>query len=323
MDGKLAGPAPVGGRGVHPTDRIRNMTHEHISEAQASEVWRRAAELQAEAERLGEARALAAPAPAPEGALPLADVAAAAVEAGISPEFVRQAIAEVAHRPPERRGPGAWLTDVLMGPGPRPIAATRAFTAAPADVLGAIQRVLPGQPYGFSLVESSGDPLAGGTLVLELTTDGMGNHPKLKVLSATGCRRVRVTLRPGAVGAGCQVDLVGELRAALTEPNTVGVTLVGFGAGGGGLLSALLGVKLAGLVGAMLVLPMGAGVALAGAATIAGHRSYYRWCLREAARELAAILAAVDAHLRTGGGFALPAAPSGGDAGAATAVILR
>jgi hypothetical protein len=302
------------------------MTNEHITEAQASEVWRRAAELQAEAERRREARALELPAPAAEGALPVTEVTAAAVEAGISPEFVRQAIAEVAHASTgEEGGPGAWLTDVLMGTGPRAMAATRAFAAGPAEALAAVQRVLPGHPYGFALVDSVGDPLAGGTLVLELTTDGMGSHPKLKMLSATGSRRVRLTIRPAAGGAGCEVDLVGELRASLPEPNTVGVTLVGFGAGGGGLMSALLAAKVVGLAGAVLLLPLGAGLALAGAATVAGHRAYYRWCLREGAKELAGILASIDAHIRTGGRFALPSSPgrdAGGADGGAVAVMI-
>jgi hypothetical protein len=295
--------------------------NEHISEAQASEVWRRAAELQAEAERRSEARALEAPRVAPEGALPVAEVTAAAVEAGISPEFVRQALAEVASESPdEPRGAGARLTDLLMGRASRSLAATRAVAASPAAVLAAIQRILPGQPYGFALVESLGDPLAGGTLILELTTDGMGSHPKLKMLAATGCRRVRVTLRPGA--AGCEVDLVGELRASLAEPTVLGGTLVGFGGGGGGLLAGFVGIKLMGLAGAAIFLPMAAGMAAAGTLAIAAHRSYYRWCLREGSKELAAILATVDAHLRTGGAFALPAgAAATRNDGAAVALI--
>jgi hypothetical protein len=67
----------------------------------------------------------------------------------------------------------------------------------------------------------------------------------------------------------------------------------------------------------MLALPAVGGALVVGGGIAAAHRAMYRHSLRSLQEELGRLLQGVDAHARTGGGFAPVARPPAGDAGAA------
>jgi hypothetical protein len=160
-----------------------------LSEAEALGVWRRAAQLQADALRRLEARRDllargAAPADAPngadapaDGAYRLADVAAAAGEAGISRQFVALALAELPRgaRVPAAAGGGVdgvseRQATAFLGTAERSLGVSFVVPAPPARALRALGVVLQQSPYELRLRETIGaHPLDGGVIVFELT----------------------------------------------------------------------------------------------------------------------------------------------------------
>jgi hypothetical protein len=294
-----------------------------ISEDQAAEVWRRAAELQAATD---EPPAGAFPPDASEhgGGFPVAEVESAAVRAGIGAEFVRRALAELP-REGREESVGVRAAELLLGRRPRRMDASRVMDAPPADVLSALQRVLPAHPYRLALADSEGDPLSGGTLVFELLPEPQGAGSRLRFASAAGARLLRLTLLPAPDGRSCEARIEAELRPTLGEQNTDATVTAGFAGLGGGLFAAFGAAKLLLMAGAVLLLPAAGGALAAGAAGLAGFRVHYRSVVRRAGGELEAMLAAVNAHLRTGGAFPLPAPPEGGSSAgdAATVIVTR
>ena len=161
------------------------MTDRNLSEEQARALWQRAAELQAESLVARDQMALSPPEAAeadaeamdPATGYPPAVVKRAAVEAGISAEFVDRALAELGPDL-EPEGTVDRLADRLLGEGPRWTSVSRVMDATPAEVYASMQRVLVRSPYHLDLADiRGGDPTQGGTLVFEVPTmSGIGGN---------------------------------------------------------------------------------------------------------------------------------------------------
>lgn len=152
-----------------------------LSNDEAMAVWRRAAELQAEAATRLEVRVRRSESPAtsvnadpsgtgtvPTDAYRLREVEAAAVEAGISQRFVALALDELRPRTPgtPRTEELSPLTERLarrvFGTNRRTLAVSRVFGAAPREVLQSLGRTLQAAPWLLTLKETlGGHPLDG------------------------------------------------------------------------------------------------------------------------------------------------------------------
>lgn len=289
-----------------------------LSEKEALRLWQRAAQLQADAARRAEARAAGEEEGEPGTAVArrdpdgyaLAHVRAAALEAGISEEFVDAALAELRadraaagaagtpHRPVSR-----WL---LGGPE-EAVVAHREIHATPEAVLSAMEEILPREPFHLTLRDRLGDPARGGILVFDIRGAGVSGISQ-----------------PGFVGDASFGD-VRQVLASLTvhpgDPPRTTLTVSGpvawawrmnaavsalFGTVGGGLgLGA--GVALAALASFLGPLGAGAVVAVTGGAGawggLSGFRALYRYGFGRGSAALEALLAAVAARAQGGWGL--------------------
>jgi eukaryotic-like serine/threonine-protein kinase len=308
---------------------------ETLAPDRAEAVWRRAAQLQAEAARRLEERSRALARAGDAAAHPdhftLEEVRAAAVAAGIDPEFVALAVAEVweepggALTPRQERAALRWL-----GTGQRRLEVSRTVDLPAPRVFDAMQRVLPGHPWYLSLRDSSGDPLAGGGIlvfdvpgVTEALQSPIASHAMTLEL-----RQLRVMLRPAhGPREACEVvvsaGLGRGLRRNTLAARVVTATLGAMGAGGGAALATAAGVA-----GPLLALPAAAGLALLGGSAALGYGAAYRHSLRRLTEALERLLQAVDVHARTGGAFfpaprpPAPGAPDGDGGAGATAALI-
>jgi eukaryotic-like serine/threonine-protein kinase len=310
-----------------------------LSGDDAMAVWRRAAELQAEAAARLEVRmrgatdtrslvavpgevAGAAPgagrgvtpaaeSPVPTDAYRLRDVEAAAIEAGISQRYVALALDEM--RVQVKGAPIApvvspWkerLSTRLLGTSQRTLSVTRLFRTPPRAVLQALGRTLQGAPWMLSLRDTlGGHPLDGGTLLFDLPAMIDGNYRWTWTRYGVYVPEVRVSLAgvPGDSRA-CEVTMTIDLRRGLTA-NLAGYGIIaGAGSGIGAVIGGVLGKQLLALAGAALLGPAGAGAALLAAGVLVVSGPLYRWELRKAASEMEAALAAIDVSLRAFGIF--------------------
>ncbi|MEP7382013.1 MAG: serine/threonine-protein kinase, partial [Gemmatimonadota bacterium] len=293
-----------------------------LSETDANLVWRRAAQLQAEAAARLEARTRQLRAgPGIEraagdhdgtrdasGAYRVEQVESAAEEAGISRQFVAVALAELK----SDRGDGKALKSrashstpvvrVILGKHPRTISVTRTFDHPPREVLAAMGVALQRIPAGLRLRETLGaHALHGGVLVFDLPImEGYGASGHMSVSSNSylwswtryqmwvKTLRVQLTAEAGN-SSRCVVTLSIELPegyyASLWEA-------AGFGAGGGAvgsLVGAILMKKavLLTLLGFPAALPLLAGGVAVG--TI-GNRLLYQHAVRKSRGEMEAAL---------------------------------
>ena len=171
------GRRPRGGCACNLCHGSMSQDETRISEEEARALWHRAAELQAEAaRRLEERSRQLAPRGHPSDTAEvegyrLADVRAAAEEAGISPEFVDHALAEARNRTlveGAQARPSAMAARFLGQP-PLTLEISRVIHAPAEEVYGAMQRILPKDPFRLSLIEQHGaDPLDGGVLVFKV-----------------------------------------------------------------------------------------------------------------------------------------------------------
>jgi hypothetical protein len=299
---------------------MANEPDDTLSPQHAEAVWRRAAQLQAQAaQRLEErSRALARGAsadPQPH-AFTHDEVRAAALEAGIAPEYVALALAQLGEDAepalPPRRDRAATR---LLGTTQRTLVVSRTVQRPVAQVYEAMQRVLPGHPWYLSLRESSGDPLAGGTLVFDVPGYVEAHQTALAMHAmAVDLKQLQVMLRPLPAGEACEVVVSAGLQRSVRRnfyaAGWFTGIMGGMGAGGGVAVAAAAGVA-----GAVLALPAAAGAAVLAGVTAAGYRAGYRHSLRKLGEVLESMLQAVDVHARTGGGFTpAPRPPAPGDA---------
>ena len=291
----------------------------------AAAIWRRAAQLQAEAAARLESRSraltdgTAGQTDDPQD-YTIDDVRAAAAEAGISPDFIALALTELKADPlgglPAKLEPAATK---FLGTPERSIELTRRIELPTDQVYAALQRVLPAQPWLFTLRDISGDPVAGGLMVFDLPAFNWMATTQSTPLAYHGetvdVQQIQLTLReiPGSDGKACEILLRAGLQRSVRRNFQFGRWTAGIaGVFGGG---AGLGIGLAAMgMSAMVALPVVAGAALVGGGTAAGYRALYRHSLQKLTELFEQMLASVAVHAKTGGAFApIPpaAAPPG------------
>lgn len=290
-----------------------------ISPDEASAVWQRAARLQAEAARLMEdrSRQLAARAGAEHGpdeaeGFRVSDVRAAAMEAGIAPEFVALALAEASS--PDADGPGSPRRDALagrlLGTDQRSLEVVRGIAATPEQVFEAMKRVLPGPQFALTLTDTVGDPLNGGVMVFDVPRYIMGGPGGTFAYhaAAVDVRHLRFVLRQAPGGDGCELSVAADLRRSVRRNGVAALVSGGVLGAGGGVMGIAAGIALA--LGAFTVLPAVAGMAALGAAGSFGFGSIYRLYLAKLVADLETLLRTVDVNARTGGAFSAPTPPA-------------
>jgi hypothetical protein len=304
-----------------------------IQEEGARAVWLRAAQLQAEAARRleEESRALPAAEAGPGGdgtGLKVDDVRAAALEAGIAPEFVDLALAEHAQALDTAEVMAPWQerqAERFLRSDKRIIEATRTVPHSPERVLEAMQEVVPKHPYFLTLHDSLGDdPVEGGTLVFKAPGMMVGSSYTTfgYTLATVGIKEVRLTMRPVADGARTEMRISTPLHHARKTNWLVGTGLSSgvFGTMGG--LLGLIPAKILALSGAVVAAPIVVGaVGLAGL-TGAGWAAIYRHYLGKAEEEFEGILKTIDVTCRLGTGFRVAPPPSAPSDGSATGMGL-
>lgn len=266
---------------------------ERVTDEEARELWRRAAELHAAADRSqASRRALVR---AGERGLTLEDVSAAAEGAGIDPDYVRLALAE--RRLPDGdairrdRWTARWLRRVVGDADA--IEVSRVVRAEPARVLEAFRAVAERMPYGLQLEDGIGeDPLRDGVLIYRRGAPAASAFDS--ALELADVRVVFVTVR--TAGDGSLVRLHVPLFRRGVNLTLSGVSTGMFGAGGswagwslGGALAAALGAASV----AALAASAGVGAVAGGAIGLGGFRRLYHGLVRRAESALNGLLAAV------------------------------
>ena len=289
----------------------------NVSEDRARHIWRRAAELQAEAARKLEERSRAlAPGEEDGSDFRLTEVKSAAIEAGISPEFVDLALAESNAGDESHSLEGAERrARRFLGNDQTSIEVTRVVQAAPAQVLDALQRVLPSARFALLHVDTLGDnPLQDGVYVFEppsMWTQAGTAAEFASKLGGVAAKRIYVSVR--AIDEGrTEVAVRAPIARGLRINYRVGVGLVGgLGVGGAlggvGIVTGMLGAAVA----APIAVPLAAVGALVGAGSLGGlttwgMRAGYRHALKKAEGALATLIQVVDASARSRGAFGLP-----------------
>lgn len=285
-----------------------------LTEEEARDLWHRAAELQAKAAQRLEERSLElAPresdARSPDG-YALDHVRKAAVDAGISPEFIDQALAEAAvEGAVVKRAPDGILTRVFLGKVDEEVELSRVIQNPPEEVYAAMQRIFPGAPYHLSLVDTEGDdPLNGAVLVFDVPKLMSGQDMTFAYEMAYGdFKRFYVALRPlGEDDSRSELTI----RSPLGPSKKIGLMA------GAGLTAAL--TLLGGLIAGETAGPAAGWATMATVAGLGtwGWRAVYRYGIRRSAKAVEALLGAVASDIQTGGAFARRAWPelkSGGE----------
>ncbi len=316
-----------------------------LSSEEAMAVWRRAAELQAEAAARLESRMRSATetrqmvaagastdpgasasdgsaVAVPTDAYRLRDVEAAAAEVGISQRYVALALAEIKASPDavQRAQPmPEWkerLATRILGTTQRSVSVSRVFRSPPRVVLQALGRALQAAPFSLALRDTlGGHPIDGGVLVFDLPAMIDGSYKWTWTRYGVYVPEVRVTLAtvPGDPRA-CEVSIHADLRRGLTA-NIAGYTAgIGAGGAGGAAIGGAIGSKALAMVGAALLGPALAGAVVLGVGAMAVAGPIYRWEIRKTVEELTGALTAVDTAIRSldifGENPPTPAAPS-------------
>lgn len=287
-----------------------------LTEAEARRLWERAAQLQAEEARRAEARAasdadgeVAREAPSRPDGYALAHVRAAGVEAGIGVEFLEAALAEMhADRATRLASPGRRpFSRWLLGRPPESITARRVVHAWPAQILEAMEHILPQEPYTLTLRERLGTPEAGGTLAFDIQGVGLmaQGSPGFKGdASHADLRQVYVTLAR-LPGDAPRTEFTVRSPVAWAFRLNAGV-YGGLSVLGGGITLLLTGAIASGLT---FLGPVGLGLVVAaggtagGVGTLTGLRAVYRYGLRRGVRALEGLLATVAAKAEGGWGI--------------------
>lgn len=303
-----------------------------LSEERARAVWHRAAQLQAEAARRLEERSrmLASQAGAQadgDGAPPvdgfrLAEVRAAAVEAGISPEFVELAVAEL-ESGGDTQGLSGWQDRAatrLLRADRRTLELSRAIARPAAVVYDAMGRILPASPYFLALRDTVGDdPLRGAVLIFETPPLDVTNMTKfVQHAYSVDVNQLRFALRPLSESA-CELTVTTDLnRSVRRNWKAAGITGGITGAVGGAAGLGIAGVL--SVAGALAALPAAAGALVLGGLCTWGYGAAYRSYFRKLTADLEQLLQSVDVYARTGGTFA-PPSPGRGPGGDALAPL--
>jgi len=303
-----------------------------LSEDDALAVWQRAAQLQAEAaHRMERSAALrstnsgvharvttGAATTVDTGQFRVRDVEAAAVEAGISRQYVALALAEVKARAASgvavrasSESEDRRLT-LFMGTADRAVSVSRLIPGTPKDVLAALGQVFTTHPSKLELVDTvNGHPLDGGIMRFRmprfkeayLNPFVMTDKSKQLAyrLEQIELFDLNVTLQPRGTAASpaCEVIITGDLRPGLRRNLKIDYALMaGFGAITA--ISTGLGTVSGGAGFRPITLIAGAGAFLFGVvAVFAWYRALFRGALRHAMNELGALLQGVEQQLQT------------------------
>lgn len=236
----------------------------------AAAIWRRAAELQAEAEIASERARTTRTDPLPPesgGGLTRAEVEAVAAEAGIAPEHVRAALSEY-HlgqvAPRDGRPAERWTTE-----------ARRAIHASLEECRAAVLEVCTERPYLMTLADLR-EEQDGTVLVFTLPSLGttLGGGPFEGGIYGRTAERIAVSVRPAPFEAGtCEV----HVRSDVPQGTRQGIGLIGglwgfASIGWGAIGGAVVGAKAIALAGAVLALPAVVGAVAGGALAHQGYR---------------------------------------------------
>jgi len=305
---------------------------DRIDEERARAIWLRAAELQAEAARRMEERSrllAASPEASPEDGLDPEAVRVAAIEAGISEEFIDLALAESRGSLEGEGGLSGWRDRAatrLLGTDVRRLDFSRVIAAPPARVLEAMQQVLPNTPYQLTLRDTVGDdPLDGAVLVFHVPgVVGLSYTAFAYRMSWADLRELRFVLRPLDGGSRTEVSVTVPLERSRRINWMVGHILPA----GGGFVGGMAGMAVAkatALAGAAVAAPIALGaLALAGGGSWV-MKSLYRYGLRKGEEEVEGILKTLDVTCRLGTGFLpsgqKPAPGAGGGPGGVDGMV--
>lgn len=303
-----------------------------LSEEEARELWERAARLQAEAAT----RALPAPVEGEDelevddAGLSLDVVRNAALEAGIDPSFVDDALVELDESGPVK--PVDLAADRFLGEDTPVARVTRTLSGSVDEVYLALQRVLPRNPFGLVLKRVDGpDPRKGGALVFEVpysvaAANGLQmSGPAIDIRHYADLKELRVRLRELAPDDAGQLRTEVEVTASRTHARRVnywvGLTMSGMAALVGALPVSLITAGLLSLTGpaeALAVLGVGGTASVGGwLGARAGWRKAYHWGQKKGEGGIERMLDAIDLDLRTGGAFSTGTQPQelgdGGD----------
>lgn len=312
---------------MSPTEKDR------IEEERARAVWLRAAQLQAEAARRLEEESRQLPpgevGPDVDGTgLKIDDVRAAALEAGIAPEFVDLALAEHARELDSAEVMSPWQdrqAERFLRSDKKVIEATRTVSHTPDRVLEAMQEVVPKHPYFLTLRDSLGeDPRQGGTLIFQAPgmTVGGSTTGFTYTLAAIGIQEVRLAMRPVDGGERTELRISTPLHKARKTNWLVGAGLSSgvFGTVGG--LLGLIPAKILALTGAVVAAPIVVGAVGVTGLTGAGFAALYRHYVRKAEEEFDGILKTIDVTCRLGTGFRVSPPPPASSDGSGTGMGL-
>jgi len=252
----------------------------HLTEEEAARLWQRAAHLQAEAAQKAEAadvdEAIESTDVARTDGYQVEHVRAAAVEAGIGSEYLDAALADLRAEQalPPRKSLSRFSRRFLNDP-PDAITVRRTIEAPGAEVLTAMQEIVPNEPYNLRLIDSQGDPLTGGLLIFDIEGAGFTPGEGFKgQASAANLRQVFVSIRPVDNGASCELTLRGPVAWAFGLSAAVGSAMVGL-IGGLGLLASwnfggFAGAALGGLIGGPAAAVVAAAITAGGTGAASG-----------------------------------------------------
>jgi hypothetical protein len=278
---------------------------DRISEEAARSIWRRAAQLQAEAERrLEESHRLPAATRrdvSRTDGLHVDDVRAAGEEAGISPEFVQIAIAEAS----AAGGPSSVMSrsDILgarlfLGATKHTIEASATVQGSVDSVASAVLQVFAGHPCLLQAGEVAELPSWSGRVIVfnvpKYDWGATANPPFVEKAAAIGLKQLHVAVRPlPGETATCEVIVAGDLQPGMRKYwRWSAATSVGGTAAGG---AAGLGLAATAVTGALLIAPAVLGAAVISGASIGawvlGYR-YYRSAVEESLKDALRLLPA-------------------------------
>lgn len=296
--------------------------HTRISEDEARALWRRAAELQAEAaRRLEERSQQLAPRehsgdPAEVGGYRLEDVRAAAEGAGISAEFLERALVESRTRAlveGARARPSAMAARFLGQP-PLTLEDSRVIRAPAEEVYAAMQRILPGRPFRLTLVDHHGaDPLEGGVLVFKVPaysyTAITADQSFAYEMAMADVKQLLFNLRrletdPPAAELTVQASLTHSHKLTLWVGGSISGVLASLSGVGGGFVGAAAGAALG--IGGLAAAAAAGGFLAGGAAAMLGWRGLYRYGLRRGKKAIRNLIGSIAVDIETGGGFSSP-----------------
>jgi len=291
-----------------------------VSQEEATRLWKRAAEIQAEAARQAEIDAASTAAGDLDASLDtgasdgyaLTHVRAAAVEAGIGQEYVDAALADL--RTEQALSSGSGIARRFLGNPDEALTASRVINAPIGEVLGAMEVVMPAEPFNLSLKDRRGDPEAGGLLIFTIpgaSIAGASQPGFTGQVSYADLREIYASIRP--VGeASCVLTLRGpiawaySINAGIGSLVTGGGAALGFGVGSGTAAVAAATLSAAGLAAAA---PIVAAVVVTGGLVAGGFggryflRRLYRYGLSRGEVALESVVSAVAMKAEGGWGF--------------------